>query len=241
MNHILDNMIWHAITTGNRHIATVEGEVGCYKKEIAPFVAMQHHTTDNLVKLYEFLPAERRVAISYFDRPQFEEKKWEGIRQMDCCQMVYEYPVESFTTPQSSQIVPLTDAHIPQMLELTALTKPGPFFERTIEFGNYFGIFINDRLAAMTGQRMHPVPYMEVSAVCTHPDFRGKGYARELMLHVMKIILDNSFTPFLHVLANNSGAIQLYESIGFRVRKKIFIEMIKKVEPQPDPLMQDRR
>jgi predicted GNAT family acetyltransferase len=129
----------------------------------------------------------------------------------------------------SSLITPLGIEHVPQMLELTKLTKPGPFFEKTILFGNYFGIFIDGRLAAMTGQRMHPVPYMEVSAVCTHPDFRGKGYAKALMLHVMKIILDNSCIPFLHVLTSNAGAIQLYESIGFRVRKKLFIDMIQRL------------
>lgn len=229
MNHILDNMIWHAITTGNRSISSVDGEVGCYRQDIAPFAAMRELTAANMEKLHHFTEADRSIAISYFDRPQLDETKWEAIQQMDCCQMVYEYPVDSFVTPQSSQIVPLTDEHIPQMLELTALTKPGPFLQRTIEFGNYFGIFIDGRIAAMTGQRMHPVPYLEVSAVCTHPDFRGKGYARALMLHVMKIILDKSFTPFLHVLASNTGAIQLYESIGFRVRKKIFIEVIKRL------------
>ena len=81
----------------------------------------------------------------------------------------------------------------------------------------------------MTGQRMHPKPYMEVSAVCTHPDFRGMGYAKALMLHVMKIILDNSFIPFLHVLSNNINAIDLYKSIGFQTRKEIFVDMIRRL------------
>jgi len=106
------------------------------------------------------------------------------------------------------------------------LTKPGPFLQRTIEFGNYFGIFIDGRLAAMAGQRMHPLPYLEVSAVCTHPDFRGKGFAKALMLHVMKLIIDRSFIPFLHVLTSNIGAIQLYESIGYRIRRKLFIDLV---------------
>jgi predicted GNAT family acetyltransferase len=68
-----------------------------------------------------------------------------------------------------------------------------------------------------------------VSAVCTHPDFRGRGYAKALMLHVMKIILDNSFIPFLHVLTSNSTAIRLYESIGFSIRQKLFIDMIRRL------------
>lgn len=158
-----------------------------------------------------------------------DETKWKVVHPMDVTQMLYEKSVTSFTTKNSSLIVPLSMEHVPEMLELTRLTKPGPFLEKTILFGNYFGIFIDGRLAAMTGQRMHPTPYMEVSAVCTHPDFRGQGYAKALMLHVMKIILDNSFIPFLHVLTSNTGAIQLYESIGFRTRTKLFIEMIKRL------------
>ena len=229
MPHILDNTIWNAITTGNRNIATVNGNVGCYHPAIAPFAGLKEWSNENLEELYEFLAAGRRVAVSCEERIKLDESKWKTLQQMDCCQMVYEKPVTSFITPASSLIVPLAMEHVPQMLELTALTKPGPFFEKTILFGNYFGIFIDGRLAAMTGQRMHPVPYMEVSAVCTHPDFRGQGYAKALMLHVMKIILDNSYTPFLHVLTSNTGAIQLYESIGFLIRKKLFIDVVQRL------------
>ena len=229
MPHILDNIIWNAITTGNRNIAMVDGEVGCYQQDIAPFVGAKELTEANLVKLHDFIPAGRRVAISYFERIALDESRWETVQHLECCQMVYEKPVAAFTTNASSLIVPLTHEHVPQMLELTALTKPGPFFSKTILFGNYFGIFVDGRLAAMTGQRMHPIPYMEVSAVCTHPDFRGHGYAKALMLQVMKIILDNSFIPFLHVLTSNTTAIQLYELIGFRTRRKIFIDVVKRV------------
>lgn len=229
MPHILDNMIWNAITTGNSTIALVEGEVGCYQQDIAPFVGVKELNAANLDKLYDLIPAGRRVAISYFDKIGLNENKWERMQHLECNQMVYEKPVTSFTTAASSLIVPLTDEHVPQMLELTALTKPGPFLSKTILFGNYFGIFVDGRLAALTGQRMHPVPYMEVSAVCTHPDFRGHGYAKALMLQVMEIILANSFTPFLHVLTTNTTVIQLYESIGFRTRRGIFIDVVKKL------------
>lgn len=234
MPHILDNMIWNAITTGNRDIAVLDGDVGCYQPDIAPFVGLKELNDESLKKLHDFISADRRVAIAYINKISLDENNpiaigWEIIRQMECCQMVYEYPVETFNTAQTHLIVPLTTEHVPQMLELTRLTKPGPFLQRTIEFGNYFGIFIDGSLAAMTGQRMHPLPYMEVSAVCTHPDFRGKGYAKACMLHVMKLILDNSFIPFLHVLTSNASAIALYESIGFRTRTKLNIDMIKRL------------
>jgi ribosomal protein S18 acetylase RimI-like enzyme len=229
MDRILDNMIWNAITTGNNDIAIINGDVGCYWPEIAPFAGMKDFNDSNLKKLYEFIPANRSVAISSLNKMNHDEGRWKLVQPMDVTQMVYEHTLHSFTTKNSPLIVPLSEEHVPQMIKLTALTKPGPFLQQTIRFKNYFGIFIEDRLAAMTGQRMHPKPYMEVSAVCTHPDFRGKGYAKTLMLHVMKIILDNSFTPFLHVLSNNSNAIELYKTIGFRTRKEIFVDMIRRL------------
>jgi len=229
MSHTLDNMIWNALTTGNNDIAIINGDVGYYLPDIAPFAGMKDFNDFNLKKLYEFIPTNRSVAISSLDKMNHDESRWKLIQPMDVTQMVYEHTVNTFTTKNSPLIVPLSEDHVPQMIELTALTRPGPFLQQTIRFKNYFGIFIEGRLAAMTGQRMHPRPYMEVSAVCTHPDFRGMGYAKALMLHVMKIILDNSFTPFLHVLSNNSNAIELYKAIGFRIRKQIFVDMIRRL------------
>jgi ribosomal protein S18 acetylase RimI-like enzyme len=229
MDHILDNMIWNAITTGNNDIAIVDGDVGCYLPDIAPFAGMRVFNDANLKKLYEFIPVNRSVAISSLNRMDHDENRWKLLQPMDVTQMVYEQSVNTFTTKNSPLIVPLSEGHIPLMMELTALTRPGPFLQQTIRFKNYFGIFIEGRLAAMTGQRMHPLPYMEVSAVCTHPDFRGLGYAKTLMLYVMKIILDNSFTPFLHVLSNNSNAIELYKKIGFRTREQIFVDVIRRL------------
>jgi len=229
MAHILDNMIWNAITTGNSGIALVDGDVGFYEPDIAPFAGFKELNKENLDKLYQMVIPGRRQALSYPDTLLIDESKWNTLQHMDVTQMVYDQQVAGFATAASSLIVPLGNEHVPQMLELTALTKPGPFLQRTILFGNYFGIFSEGRLAAMAGQRMHPVPYMEVSAVCTHPDFRGHGYAKALMLHIMKLILDNSFTPFLHVLTSNTTAIRLYESIGFRTRVQLFIDVVKRL------------
>jgi predicted GNAT family acetyltransferase len=229
MDHILDNMIWNALTTGNNDIAIINGDVACYLPDIAPFAGIKDFNDANLKKLYEFIPTNRSVAISSLDKMNHDETMWKVLQPMDITQMVYEHSVKTFTTKNSPLIVPLSEEHVPQMIELTALTRPGPFLQQTIRFKNYFGIFIEGRLAAMAGQRMHPRPYMEVSAVCTHPDFRGMGYAKALMLHLMKIILDNSFTPFLHVLSNNNNAIELYKTIGFRTREQIFVDLIRRL------------
>ena len=138
MVHPLDNMIWNAITTGNRDITIIDGEFGFYQPGITPFVGFKELNNKNLDQLHAIIPVGERVAISYFNKPSLDENKWKVVHPMDITQMLYEKPVSSFTTKNSSLIVPLGMEHVPQMIELTALTKPGPFLEKTILFGNYF-------------------------------------------------------------------------------------------------------
>ena len=115
---------------------------------------------------------------------------------------------------------------VPAMIELAKLTEPGPFREHTIELGTYYGIFEGDRLVSMAGQRMRVPGFIEVSAVCTHPDVRGRGYAGVLMQRVMGDIISEGRTPFLHALAGNP-AIRLYEKLGFLERRRFHLAVIK--------------
>jgi predicted GNAT family acetyltransferase len=106
--------------------------------------------------------------------------------------------------------------HVPQALALTELTHPGPFGPRTIELGEYLGCFEGDRLVAMAGERSHAGTFHEISGVCTHPDFQGRGLARQLMARLIVRQLQRGETPFLHVMRDNTGAHRLYERMGFR-------------------------
>src|SRR5688572_32733721 len=115
MDHILDNMIWNAITTGNNDIALINGDVGFYLPEIAPFAGMKIFNEANLKKLYEFIPANRSVAISSLNKMDHDESRWKLLQPMDVTQMVYEHPVKTFTTKNSSLIVPLSEEYVPQM------------------------------------------------------------------------------------------------------------------------------
>jgi predicted GNAT family acetyltransferase len=108
------------------------------------------------------------------------------------------------------------------------LTNPGPFESRTITFGHYYGIFEGEKLVAMAGQRMHVFNYAEISAVCTHPDYTGKGYAAQLLQYQINRIKAASGIPFLHVRYDNDRAIKIYESLGFSTRRQVnFYVMIK--------------
>jgi predicted GNAT family acetyltransferase len=113
------------------------------------------------------------------------------------------------------------------MIELTALTKPGPFSTRTHELGTYFGIREGGKLVAMAGERLKVPGYTEVSAVCTHPEHTGKGYARVLMIEVMRGIRQRGETPFLHVRQDNERAIALYERLGFIKRHRGHFAVIR--------------
>jgi predicted GNAT family acetyltransferase len=118
--------------------------------------------------------------------------------------------------PQSSSdFITLTAADAPEMLDLATLTKPGPFAIRTHELGDYIGIRREGKLVAMSGERMRTIGFTEVSAVCTHPDHLGHGYARGLMVEIMQRILARNETPFLHVRAQNNHAIDLYRRLGY--------------------------
>jgi predicted GNAT family acetyltransferase len=114
------------------------------------------------------------------------------------------------------------------MLALTKLTNPGPFVEKTIDFGHYRGVFEGDQLVAMAGQRLHIFDYAEISAVCTHPDHLGRGYARQLLLHHIHRIRAASKIPFLHVRYDNYRAIKVYESLGFSKRTELFFYILQK-------------
>jgi predicted GNAT family acetyltransferase len=112
------------------------------------------------------------------------------------------------------------------MLELTAATEPGPFLPQTIRMGNYFGIRPSDgRLVAMAGERLQSTASAETSAVCTHPEFRGRGYARALVTFLAAQILAAGKTPFLHVKSEN-GAKTVYHKIGFRLRAAMYLTVI---------------
>ncbi len=139
-------------------------------------------------------------------------------------QMVYP---DKDLPPSSIDFIELTEADVPEMIALTALTKPGPFDRRTREFGDYIGVRRNGQLVAMSGQRLHVPGYREVSAVCTHPDHLGHGYARALMLEIMRRIIADGETPFLHVRAQNR-AIDLYHRIGFITRRTLELAILRR-------------
>ena len=223
MLHLLDNPIWNGLISGNSHLANGTGEVRYFDKEVSPLIGMKEYTQDNFDALHQLITEDRTlVMLTAFEVAV--ALPWQLIRSVKILQMVFNGTVFD----EEEQFTPLQTEHVPAMLALTKLTNPGPFAERTIEFGNYEGIFLDNELAAMAGQRTKPRPYTEVSAVCTHPDHHGKGYAAKLITSQIQKIVASSCIPFLHVRSDNYTAINLYQRLGFDIRTEIHFNTIRK-------------
>ena len=121
----------------------------------------------------------------------------------------------------------LGEADAPAMMALTALTNPGPFARRTYLLGEYWGIERDGQLVAMAGERLKQPGFTEVSGVCTHPDHLGRGYARDLCLTALRRIAGRGERAYLHVFASNTGAIALYEKLGFCHRRDIRVGILE--------------
>ena len=141
-----------------------------------------------------------------------------------CLQMVAETVAPAWDV--AFEMLPLGDADAAEMLALATLTKPGPFFTRTHQLGDFIGVRVDGQLVAMAGQRMRPHGYTEASGVCVHPDHRGKGYAARLLREVTATILASGDKAFLHSYADNATAIGLYESLGYRGRTEVMFTIL---------------
>jgi ribosomal protein S18 acetylase RimI-like enzyme len=225
VEHVLDNPIWNALVTGNKKISSGNEQARCLDRGIGAFAGLKDYSESDFTCLYELSPFEAPVIL--FTPGAIEiPKEWKTVVAKSLLQMVYQQPNPPLA--ENHDLVALQEKDIPAMLKLTAQTNPGPFLTRTIELGDYFGIFDGDRLVAMAGERLQPDPYTEVSAVCTHPDYLGKGYAGKLIRNQISRIMAVSRVPFLHVLPDNTRAFSLYEKLGFQTRKELMIYVIEK-------------
>ena len=225
MNHILQNPVFSALSTGDKHLSFGNERVKYFDEEVSPYAGFEEDNANGFEELHDLFPEGRRIL---FARPTSVTipQGWQLQHEIKGVQFVYE---GGNIDGKFSNIVPLTDEHVDQMIELVKLTKPGPFGKRTIDFGYYHGIFDNDTLIAMTGQRLHAGNYTELSAVCTHPDHLGKGYASQLMQHQMQIILKHGQHPFLHVREDNERAIAVYERLGYVVSRPMYFYFLKRL------------
>jgi ribosomal protein S18 acetylase RimI-like enzyme len=212
----LDNPIHAALRTLHHGIAMQAGVALRYPSAYAPFFAVPDETSDVDESLDALVAPVETVYLLGVAPKQVRGAKLHAFAPL--AQMVCDAPLPSIDGPP---IMPLGNDHRDDVLALTAVVYPHYFRPRTMEMGRYFGIYQHGRLAAIIGERLGWDEAQEVSAVCTSPDCNGRGYARRLMAYLTNDLIASNIQPFLHVSHENERAKEMYERIGFRLRRDI--------------------
>jgi ribosomal protein S18 acetylase RimI-like enzyme len=223
-DHPLDYPVWTALTTSQTSLSEGGALARRYPPAIAPFAAIADTSPRSFAALGALM-APLDIAVLFTPAAVTPPDEFK-IVLADTGEQMLGMPVE--TSIVGVEPVILGDADVGAMMALTALTRPGPFSPRTHELGRFLGIRIDGRLAAMAGERMRPASYTEITAVCVHPDYRGRGYAQFLLGAVARQIVTRGEIPLLHVFSSNSSAIGLYRRQGMEIRRRLHVTALQK-------------
>ena len=220
--HALDRIVWESLRTYHAPLSEGNALARRFVRDVNVFASARDDSKAALAALSELVQPGEQVFVAQVPQivipPELTEVKSALGVQMLATRVPDAAPKADITI--------LTDADAPEMVALARLTEPGPFLERTNRMGRFIGIRVNGRLAAMAGERMRIPGYTELSGVCTHPDLRGRGYARRLSTVVVSDIIARGERAFLHAWKSNHTAIALYEQLGFEVRTDVNISVL---------------
>jgi GNAT superfamily N-acetyltransferase len=242
--HPLDNPIWSALQTEHVRFALGNSLAARYLPDIGPLSAVCHPSPSAYDALRGLAAPGEALAV-FLPAPPDPQPGWSLQRSEPLDQMIFQDSdsdsavlgpsgLDETLSQLASELDPLlllrrlTAADVPAMHELAALTEPGPFRQRTCELGCFWGVFKGESLLGMAGQRLQLPHFVEVSAVCTHPNARGRGLARLLVRVSMLHILRRGRTPFLHVLPGNEAAIRVYRALGFVLRRDLHLAVFRR-------------
>ncbi|MDP1751708.1 MAG: GNAT family N-acetyltransferase [Reyranella sp.] len=218
MEHVLDNPVWHALIGPQRVHAMGRGSARHYPRDMAPFSAIVEPSEAAYADLaVDLLPGTEARLFRMREEPLPS-----GWQQLDCFPMLQ---MVARGAPQhvSNAGALLSETDSWAMADLVEISRPGPFGSRTPRLGHYLGMRDGDRLLAMAGERMRLPGYVELSAICVHPEARGRGHAADLTSRLMRMAFDRGEVPFLHVRPDNAGAVALYRRLGFEMRRELVV------------------
>lgn len=221
--HDFTNIIWRCMDGSQQHLTTGSARARRYLKGFSPIVAFADPEQPDFDALAAVCEPGERFYCSECSGPVPDG--WTLHRDAQMLVMVWTGSAAPAEDP-TLDARPLGADDVPRMCALAALTKPGPFDTRTIEFGEYFGVFDGDRLVAMAGERMQDRHLREVSGICTHPNAQGRGLARRLTELVVRRELTRGETPFLHVVSSNTRAVALYQRMGFTTAREVAVRIV---------------
>ena len=210
--HPLDNCAYEALK-GRQAEFAIKGEgVLKYRPDVFMFAGLPDTTPESIEKASKLYEKGQFMGLMGFkvDASPYFHMGFEARAYQMLTGKVPDYKAMDY--------VELTKEDTPQIAELIKLTEPGPYAPKVLELGNYIGIKKDGKLVAMVGERIKLDGYTEVSLVCTHPDHRGKGYAKALSGVIIRDIIERGETAFLHVQTKNVAAFKLYEKLGFTTR-----------------------
>jgi predicted GNAT family acetyltransferase len=212
------------LTTSQKHLAEGGPRALRYPVDMTPFADIADMSAASFAALGDLMSSSQ-VAVLFTAEPVDVPAGFKVVLAETGEQMIGS-PADSAL--RDAEIVRLGAGDVPAMLALTELTKPGPFALRTHELGTFLGIRVGGELVAMTGERMKPGKFTEMTAVCVHPDHRGRGYAQALLVAVARRIEARGEIPFLHVFSSNASAIALYRRQGMRIRRRLHVTALMK-------------
>ncbi|WP_126247404.1 GNAT family N-acetyltransferase [Chitinophaga rhizosphaerae] len=219
---MLDNPAWHALNGPQLHLANVSGGGARYLPEVVPFAAVARPDESSAKELNGLLvPGDTFFLIG--ELPPLQSG-WQIKHQLPCLQMISERPLEA--PDPSIPLLELSPEAAAELYALVQLVQPGYFMPETWRMGRYTGIRENGQLVAVAGERMRLDGLTELSAICTHPGFTGRGYAGQLIAGLVNRQRAEGSTPFLHVASHNERAIRLYEKLGFKTRREITFHLL---------------
>ena len=220
----LDNPCWYSLLETHQHFAIGSNRLKRYQPHIVSFAAFQSEQKNILDELDTLIePNESFFLIGEFNGLP---KNYTVETILPCAQMICTQPISLKTT---SSIETLSEENDDEIISLINKTMPGYYLRGTRLMGDYFGIRVNGELVAMTGERMRMDGITEISAVVTHPEHTGRGYAQQLVTHTSNKNFDSGVTPYLHTGATNERAIKIYELLGYTTRRIIDFTRIKRV------------
>jgi len=218
-NDPLDNPVWSALTGVHAPLAEGSGRGLQYPADVSPFSGVQDQRDPAAWADLAAVAGPGRLLVV----PAFSQAP-EGFEVTANLPGVQLVATAAFVAEPSELAVELGEDDVDDMLDLVERTKPGPFGRRTRLLGRYLGIrdaAENGKLLALAGERLRVGKATEISAVCTDPSARGRGLATTLVRAVAHGIRERGELPFLHSAAHNTGAIRLYEHLGFEVRRPV--------------------
>jgi ribosomal protein S18 acetylase RimI-like enzyme len=222
VSHPLDNPVYGSLTGAHARLAVSAGRAVRYPADVGPFAGLPDDpTAADWADAARLMGPGESLAFPALGGPV--PAGWETEWSAEGVQLV----ATALDVRPDSEAVLLGPDDVPDMLALTALTKPGPFLPRTIELGRYLGIRRGGALIAMAGERLRVPGYTEISAVCSDPAWRGQGLASRLTRAVAAGIADRGETPYLHAVAVNTTAIRLYKELGFTFRREVTFPLLR--------------